>query len=528
MHSRTADMVLVNGNIITMNPKQTKAEAVAIKGDRLIAIGGNREILDLADENTRKIDLKGKTVLPGLIDSHVHGLALGKGLSQIDLRHVKSIEEIQEKIRGWAQKTEKGAWIIGRGWDQDKLLENRFPSRSDLDGAAPNHPVIIWRVCGHLGVVNSQAMRLAGIDKNTKPPQGGVIDRDSANGEPNGILRETSLHLVSRVLPKLNEEELMKFCLLACQEMVESGLTTVHWIISRSHSTSEMRALQQLDQQGRLPIRIYAILPVEHLDRFLKLSFSESASGMLKLRGVKILADGSLGARTAALKEPYTDAPSNNGILLYSRNQLRALVEEIVEESLQLVIHAIGDRTIETVLEVLENTMPDHRKTNQRHRIEHVSVLNPNLLKRMKRIGIIASVQPHFAVSDTWILKRLGKGRARWTYVLRSLFDEGIRVIGGSDAPVEPVSAIYGIHAAVAREAFPEECLTVDEALQIYTRDAAYGSFEENLKGSLEASKLADLIVVSQDPLGVAPELLKEITVETTILGGQVVFSQKA
>lgn len=528
MHSRIADLVLVNGNIITMNPKQMKAKAVAIKGDKFLAIGGNREVLDLADGNTRKIDLKGKTVLPGLIDSHVHGLALGEGLSQIDLRDVKSIEEIQKRIKGWVQKTEKGEWIIGRGWDQDKLLENRFPLRSDLDCVAPNHPVLIRRVCGHLGVVNSQAMRLAGIDKNTEPPQGGVIDRERANGEPNGILRETSLHLVSRILPKLSEEKLMKFSHLACQRMVERGLTTVHWIISRSHSTSEIRALQKLDRQNKLPIRIYAIMPVEHLDRFLKLSFSGSDSGMLKLGGIKILADGSLGARTAALQEPYTDAPTNKGILLYSRNQLRTLVEKIVQEGLQLVIHAIGDRTVETVLEVLKKALPEHPETSHRHRIEHVSVLNPELLKKMKKIGIIASVQPHFAVSDTWILKRLGKARARWTYVLRSLFDGGIKVIGGSDAPVEPVSPINGIHAAVAREAFPEECLTLDQALRIYTIDAAYGSFEENLKGSIEASKLADLIVVSQDPFRVAPERIKEVTVETTIVGGQIVYPQKA
>ncbi len=449
-------------------------------------------------------------------------------MSEINLRHVESIEQIQEKIRARAQKTAKGAWIVGRGWDQDKLSENRFPSRSDLDNATLDHPVIIWRVCGHLGVVNSQALRLARINKNTRPPPGGVIDRDSANGEPNGILRETSLHLVSRVLPKLNKEELMKFCLLACREMVERGLTTVHWIISRSHSTSELSALQQLDQQGKLPIRIYAILPVEHLDRFLKLSFSESTSGMLKLGGVKILADGSLGARTAALKEPYTDASSSKGILLYSRNQLRALLEEIVKEGLQLVIHAIGDRTIETVLEAFENASPEHSKADQRHRIEHVSVLNHDLLTRMKKLSIIASVQPHFAVSDTWISKRLGRARAKWTYALRSLFDAGIKVIGGSDAPVEPVSPLYGIYAAVAREAFPEECLTIDEALRIYTRDAAYGSFEENVKGSLEVNKLADLIVVSQDPFRVPPEQLKRIQVETTILSGQVVYSQEA
>jgi predicted amidohydrolase YtcJ len=528
MHLQMADLVLVNGNVVTMNPKQMKAEAVAIKGDTFIAIGGTSEILNLADGNTERIDLQGKTVLPGLIDSHVHGLALGKGLSEIDLRHVESIEQIQEKIRARAQKTAKGEWIVGRGWDQDKLSENRFPLRSDLDNATLDHPLIIWRVCGHLGVVNSQALRLARIDKNTRPPPGGVIDRDSANGEPNGILRETSLHLVSRVLPKLNKEELMKFCLMACREMVKKGLTTVHWIISRSHSTSELSALQQLDQQGKLPIRIYAILPVEHLDRFLKLSFSESPSGMLKLGGVKILADGSLGARTAALKESYTDSPSNKGILLYSRNQLRALVEEIAAESLQLVIHAIGDRTIETVLEAFENALPEHSKADQRHRIEHVSVLNRDLLTRMKKLSIIASVQPHFAVSDTWISKRLGRARAKWTYALRSLFDAGIKVIGGSDAPVEPVNPLYGIYAAVAREAFPEECLTIDEALRIYTRDAAYGSFEENVKGSLEANKLADLIVVSQDPFRVPPERLKQIQVETTILGGQVVYSQEA
>ncbi len=520
-----ADLVLLNGNIVTMNSKQPKAKAIAIKNDKFVAVGTDKQILAYAGKNTKKIDLKGKTVVPGFIDAHVHGASLGRVLSQINLRSVKSIREIQRKVKQKAEKTAESDWIIGRGWDQDKLAERRYPSRFDLDQAAPRHPVFLLRVCGHLGVVNSKAMRLAEITKHTKPPKGGRIDKDPETGEPNGVLRENALNLVANVLPRSGEEELTSICLLACQKMVEEGITTAHWIIS---SSSEFRVLQKLNSSNMLPMRIYALIPVDLLDNLIKLGLSTGfGSDKIRVGSVKILADGSLGARTAALKQPYNDASETEGMMLYSQNQLEKYVKKAHEANLQLAIHTIGDKTVEMVLKILEKELREVPKENHRHRLEHVSVLNPRLIKRMRKIGIVTSVQPHFVVSDFWVVDRLGKARARWTYAFKSLLKEGIIAMGSSDAPVEPVSPILGVFAAGARKTFPQEQLTVDEALRLYTVNAAYGSFEEDVKGSIEKSKLADLVVLSQDPYKTAPQHIKNIKVDMTVIGGNIVYTRK-
>jgi len=520
-----ADLVLINGNIITMNSKQPRAQAVAIREEKFVAIGDSQQILSYVGKDTEKIDLKGKTIVPGFVDSHVHGAALGRGLSQINLRGIKSIEDIKQKVKQWAKRTSKGEWIIGHGWDQDKLAEHRYPSRFDLDQAAPNHSVFLIRVCGHLGVVNSEAMRLAEIIKETRPPNGGYIDKDPKTGEPNGILRENALNLILDVLPESSQETLAKNCLLACQKMVKEGLTTAHWVIS---SAREMRALHQLNKQDMLPLRIYLLIPIECLDHLIELGLTTGfGDDKIKVGSVKILTDGSLGARTAALKQPYSDAPDAKGMLLYSQKQLEEFVEKAQKADLQLAIHAIGDKTIEVVLQILEKALGKTQKGKHRHRLEHVSVLNPRLIKKMKEISVVASVQPHFIVSDVWIIERLGKTRARWTYAFKSLLREGIVAIGGSDAPVEPVSPILGIYAAVARKMFPEEKLSMDEALRLYTINAAYGSFEEGFKGSIEKGKFADLVVLSHDPYKIASEKIREIKVERTIVGGKTVYTRK-
>jgi predicted amidohydrolase YtcJ len=520
-----ADLVLLNGNIVTMDSEQPKAQAVAIKNGKFVAVGADKQILSYVGKSTKKIDLKGKTVVPGFVDAHVHGASLGRVLSQINLRNVKSIREIQRKVKQQAEKTAEGKWIIGRGWDQDKLTERRYPSRFDLDQAAPRHPVFLLRVCGHLGVVNSKAMRLAEITKQTELPEGGCIDRAPETGEPNGVLRENALNLIYNVLPKSSEEDLTSTCLLACQKMVEEGITTAHWIIN---SASEFHVLQKMNSHNMLPMRIYVLIPVEILDNLIELGLSTGfGSDKIRVGSVKILADGSLGARTAALKQPYNDAPETEGMMLYSQNQLEKFVQKAHEADLQLAIHVIGDKTVEMVLKVLEKELRKAPKENHRHRLEHVSVLNPRLIKKIKEIDIVASVQPHFVVSDFWVVDRLGQARAKWAYAFKSLLKEGIVAMGGSDAPVEPVSPILGIFAAAARKTFPQERLTVDEALRLYTVNAAYGSFEEDVKGSIEKDKFADLVVLSRDLYKTAPQQIKDIKVEMTIVGGNIVYTRK-
>lgn len=518
------DLILINGNIITMHPKQPTAQAVAIRHGRFAAVGTNQQILSHAGEKTKKVDLKGKTVVPGFIDAHVHGASLGQVLSQINLRDAKSIKQIQLRVRQRATEIPEGQWILGRGWDQDRLRERRHPSRFDLDQAAPSHPVLLLRVCGHIGSINSEAMKEAGIFRQTKPPKGGLIDKDSKTGEPNGVLRENALKLVFDVLPETTPEEVTDTCLRACKTMVEKGITSAHWIINNS---AELQTLQQLDNKNLLPLRIYAVIPIELLDNLVALGLSTRFGGeKIRIGSVKILVDGSLGARTAALKKPYEDAPKTKGMLLYSQNKLEMLVEKAHRSNLQLAIHTIGDRTTEIVLEILEKVLEKTPKENHRHRLEHVSVMNQRLLDKMGRLKVIASVQPHFIISDFWITDRLGTSRARWTYALKSLNRETI-MIGGSDAPVEPVSPILGIFAAVARQTAHEERLTIDQALRCYTINAAYGSFEEDIKGSIEKDKLADLIVLSKDPFKTAPEQIKQIQVEMTIISGAIVYASR-
>jgi len=306
-----ADLVLVNGNIITMNSKRLKVQAVAIKSGKFVAVGSNKQMLSYVGENTKKVDLAGKTVVPGFIDAHVHGASLGRVISQINLRNTKSLKEIQRKVEQRVKSAQRGEWIVGRGWDQDKLAERRYPSRFDLDQVAPDNPVFLLRVCGHLGVANSRAMKLAGITKHTKPPEGGCIDRDPETGEPTGILRENALNLIYDILPEPSEKNLTDTCLLACQRMVEEGITTAHWIIS---SVDELRVLQDLKKRDRLPLRVYILIPVEYLDYLVELGLSTGfGDDRVKIGSVKILADGSLGARTAALKHPYNDASNTRG-----------------------------------------------------------------------------------------------------------------------------------------------------------------------------------------------------------------------
>ncbi|MGB9135499.1 MAG: amidohydrolase [Candidatus Bathyarchaeia archaeon] len=519
-----ADLVLINGNIVTMNPGQPKAHAAAIRDGRLVAVGTNTQVLAYADKSTQKMDLKGKTVIPGFIDTHVHGASLGRSLSHISLRGAKSIEEIKEKVRQRAKETPEGKWIRGGGWDQDRLVEHRYPTRLDLDQASPDHPVLLTRVCGHLAVVNSEALKQAGITKGTEAPKGGCIDRDSS-GLPNGVLRENALDLIFSVLPKPSDEDVANTCLLACQVMVGEGITTAHWIVG---SASELRALQMLRESNMLPLRVYVLIPVECLDNLAELGLSTGfGDDRLRVGSIKILLDGSLGGRTAALKHPYNDAPNTSGMLLYSMRQLEKFVAKAHEADLQLAIHAIGDKAVETALKALEKAVRKAPKEDNRHRLEHASVLNPKLIRMMRDIGVVASVQPHFIVSDFWMTNRLGKARTRWTYAFKSLIKAGVKVIAGSDAPVEPVSPILGVYASVARKTNCQEKLTIDEALKLYTVNAAYSSFEEGLKGSIEVGKLADLVVLSRDPYKTATEKLRDVKVGMTIVGGTVVYARK-
>ncbi len=518
------ELVLFNGKVITMNPSQPRAQAVAVRNGEILAVGLDKEIKPLVGKKTRTIDLKGRTVLPGFIDTHIHVAGLGRSLTPINLRAADSIEELQKRLEEQVQKVPKGRWITGRGWDQERFAERRYPARWNLDESSPDNPVVFTRVCGHICVANSKALEMANITRQTVPPPWGQIDKDAETGEPTGILRENAMNLVLDLVPPPNEEELVQACGSACRKAAEAGLTSVHWIIN---SVDEIRAIKELRRRGKLFVRVYILVPGELLEQVTGLGlYTGFGDDFVRIGSLKVFANGSLGARTAALREPYCDEPATKGLMHYSQEELDALVLKAHMAGLQLAMHAIGDKAVDMVLTALENALMEAPRGDHRHRIEHASVLNEDLINRMKRVNVIASVQPHFFVSDFWVADRVGVKRARWVHPFGTLINEGITVTGGSDYPVEPMNPLLGIWAAVARGAFPEEQLTVNEAVRLYTIRAAFASFEEDRKGSIERGKLADLVILSQDPHEVFPETIKDIEVEMTILGGKIVYAR--
>ena len=520
-----ADLALMGGNVLTMNPSQPYAEAIAIKDDRIVKVGTNEAISRWIGKNTKGISLNGKTVVPGFIDTHIHVADFGRFLTWLDLCDVKSIKEMQNSLRKRTQKTVRGKWIIGRGWDQNCFAEKRLPTRADLDEASPDNPAILYHQREQMCVVNSRALELAGITKQTNAPQGGTADKNEDTAELTGILRDDATNLVWKVIPEPNEEELVEAAGLACEKIVEVGVTSVHWMVL---SSVEVSIIQKLQAQNRLPLRVYVIIPANLLDSVLGSRLhKDSAGNAIRVGGSVIFADGYLAARTAALFQPYNDSPATSGSLLCTQEELNASAVKIHEANLQLVIHAMGDKAVSAALTTIEETSMEAPTGDFRNRIEQAAVLNEGLLRRMKKQKVIVSVQPRVIESEfsVWsATDHLGYERARRLYPLKTLLKEGIRVIGGSDCPMEPLSPLLGIQVAVAREFFPEERITVDDALRLYTVNAAYASSEENIKGSIEAGKLADITVLSHDPHAVPPSEIGDIKVEMTIVGGRVVY----
>jgi len=522
-----ADLVLMDGNVITMDSSQPSAEAIAVKKDRIVKVGTNEEISRWIGKNTKIINLQGRTVVPGLIDSHIHVGDFGKFLMWIDLKDVTSVEEMQRRIRKRAQKIPKGRWIIGHGWDQNSFVEKRYPNFRDLNEASPDNPVILYHQCGRVCVVNSKALELADVTNKTKAPPDGKIEKDAETGEPTGILRENATDLVWKTIPEPSEEEIMEAASLACKKIVEAGVTSIHWIVA---SSTEVQIIQKLRAENKLPLRVYTIIPANILDQINGLeSLLGSGDNTDRNLGVKVFVDGSLAARTAALREPYIDDPATKGQLLYSQGELNALVVKAHKAKFRLVMHAMGDQAIDMTLTAIEKALLEAPRKNHRYRIEHASVLNKELIQRIKELGMIVSIQPKCVISEfsVWsAVDRLGSERARWLYPLKTLINEGIRVTGGSDCPMEPLNPLQGIQAAVERQFFPEEQITVDEALRMYTVNAAYASFEEKIKGSIEEGKLADVTVLSGDPRKTPASKIGEINVKMTIVGGKVVYQE--
>lgn len=523
-------IIFVNGNVITLDPSKPRAGAIAIRDNKIIDVGTDKKMISVAGKNAKVIDLKGRTVLPGFADSHIHLIEYGLILSStiLDIRETRSIDEIKEIVRKRTRKKPKGSWITGHGWDTTSLAERRPPNRWDLDEVAPNNPVMITDAGWHVCSVNSLALKLANIGKGTESPPGGKIDKDPDTGEPTGVLRETAATRIEELIT-YTDEELITALSYALNEAVRLGLTSVH---CAHESAQHIRVFQKLLMRDELPLRVYLMISPSLLPHLLGLGlYTGFGNPKLKIGAIKILLDGTIERRTAALTQPYEGEPDNLGLLWLSEKELYDIVSQAHKAGFQLAIHAIGDRAIHVALDSIERVLKEKPKIDHRHRIEHASMLDEELVSRMRNLGVIASVQPVFiGPNNDWMLESLGYKRAtELCERYRTLLDAGIKVTAGSDLPADStMNPLLGIQSAVTRHGFAlAESITVKQALPLYTINSAYASFEEKLRGSTEVGKLADLVVLSDDPLAIPTDRIGDIKVDMTIVDGEVVYTRE-
>lgn len=533
-----ANLLLRNGKIVTMDNDGRAVQALAVRDGKILAVGSDDELADCAGERTTVIDLKGGTVLPGLIDVHTHAIDWSKGIlrNELDASYpkVQSISDILEAIRGRAAAAQPGQWIVGFGWDDKKLNEQRYILRGDLDAAAPRNPVYLWHISGHLSVANSQALALAKITRETPDPEGGVIERDS-NGEPTGILLDNAMGLVARLLPADPPDLPKRAAGLVSEVALSVGLTTIHdiWV-----SPEDMRGYQDALQEGLLKVRVQMVPGVRNVEDAKKLAAQGLHTGFgndrLKLGAVKLFADGGMGARTIAIYDPPVEnEPGNYGLLIWKSEDLLEAHKILSRAAWQIVTHAIGERAMDQVLDSYEAVAKELSPQDPRFRIAHGGISTPAIQKRLREQSVIVDGNPPFAYwIGSWFLK-YGPERVRWSYPGKSYFDNGIIAGAGSDVGVTPISPWWGIWAGVVRREMasgevlaPEERLTVPQVFQLYTRNGAYIGFEEDKKGSLEAGKLADFIVVDRDVLTIPVDELKDVQVLMTFVGGQLVYDK--
>jgi predicted amidohydrolase YtcJ len=528
------NLVLYNGNIHTMDAARPRARAMAIAGSRILALGDDTAMKALLGPNGTAVDLRGHTVVPGFTDSHLHFMHYGLSLIEIDLMAVPTLDEALARVAARAEKTPAGQWLTGRGWDHSLWAGGDFPSRYDLDRVAPDHPVWLGRKCGHVGWANSRALDLAGIDASTPDPPGGAIDHDPATGQPTGILKETAMDLFSRLFQDPSPEEGAKAIKAAMANAHGAGLVGVHTM----EGAAAFRAFQKLRADGQLNLRVLMQIPEENLDAAIQAGLQSGfGDERLRIGGVKVFADGALGARTAHMLEPFEGEPDNYGIAVSDAGHLREVVGKASRAGIAAFVHAIGDRANREVLDAVEASRRAGEGLHLRHRIEHVQLLHPADIPRLAPLGVIASMQPIHATQDMLLADALWGKRSAGAYAWRSLLDAGAALAFGSDSPVEDLDVLTGIHAAVTRRRadgspgpegwYPAERLTATEAVYAYTAGAAYASGEEAIKGSLAPGKLADLAVLSRDILAIEPMAILETEVVATLFDGKFVYREE-
>jgi predicted amidohydrolase YtcJ len=537
-----ATLVLLNGRIWTENPRQPEAEAIAIEGNRILQVGSSQAMRQLAGPDCKIVDLGGRRVVPGFNDSHVHFIAGGDYLIGVHLDGADSVEEFRRRIGDYARNLPKGVWIRNGNWDHQRWTPPILPTHQMIDAVTPDNPVFVWRSDGHMALANAAAMKLAGLDRNTPDVPGGVIVRD-AQGNPTGLLKDEATSIVEHLIPFPPESEIDTALEAAMQEAASHGVTSVQNLCDAptdQFSAKKFRELEKFARAGKLRVRIYNANPLRDWNALATAGVQAAfGSPMLRMGNLKSFADGALGSETAWMDAPFSDKPGYSGLSSSDLADSVGYYDSIRgadKAGLQITIHAIGDRAIHTVLDLFERAERENGPADRRFRIEHVQHLRPDDAGRFATLGVIASMQPYHAIDDgRWAEQELGPVRIQSSYAWRLLLDHGAVLAFGSDWPVAPLDPLLGIYAAATRRTLdgkhpegwvPQQRITVAEAVHAYTVGSAYAEHQEQVKGSLEPGKLADLVVLTEDIFHIPAADLDKVRVYTTVFDGAVIYQQ--
>ena len=533
-----ADLIIQNARIWTVNPAQPEAEAVAVLGDRIVAVGSSPQVDAWRGPHTRVVDAAGKRLLPGFNDAHVHFADGGAQLDNVQLNDATSAQEFARRIRERAAKTAKGEWLLGGDWDETKWNPAELPTKELIDASTPETPVAVGRYDGHMVLANSLALKLAGITAQTPDPAGGVIVRDR-QGSPTGALKDAAQDLLFKAVPPPSHDQRRHAIERALEHAASLGVTSVQHM---DPDPADIAIYSELLEEGKLTTRIYAAPLITQVDDQLKIGIRRAFGGpYLRIGGVKAFADGSLGSGTAYFFEPFSDQPGNRGLLSDEMHPISLMRDRMMRADaagLQLCTHAIGDAGISAILDIYAEIEKEHGSRDRRWRIEHAQHMAAKDFDRFAQLHVIASVQPYHAIDDgRWAESRIGHDRASRTYAFRTFLDHGVRLALGTDWDVAPLNPMLTLYAATTRATldgknpkgwFPEQKLTIKEAIEAYTMGSAYAEFQENEKGSITAGKLADMVLLSDDVLNIDPVKIRDVKVLKTWVGGKLTYDAGA
>ena len=532
--AQTMRKAFINGKVYTVNDKQPLAEAVVTEGNKIIFVGSNVEAQKFIDTSTEVIDLNGKLMLPGFIDNHVHFITGGFYLLGIDLRPANSTAEFKSILKEYAAK-HPGKWITGGYWNHENWEVKDLPTKEMIDEVVPDQPVFVERLDGHMGVANSFALKLAGITKDTETPEGGLIVKDPLTGEPTGVLKDNAMNLIYKIIPEPTDDENYEALLAALEEAKRLGITSVHDITF----PDALKAFERARAEEKLTCRIYTRWPIADynylVEKNIKAGYGDE---LIKMGSLKAFADGSLGSSTAWFFEKYNQDTTTFGLPMdiITDGSMEKWCLDADKNGLQLSVHAIGDRANSYMLDLFEKIEKTNPKWDRRFRIEHAQHVRFQDIPRFAELGVIASVQPYHCIDDgVWAEKRIGPERIKYTYPFKSFLEAGVKLCFGTDWYVAPLNPLLGLYAAVTRRTLddknpdgwiPEQKISIEDAIKCYTINSAYAAFEENIKGSIEVGKLADLIVLSDDILTIDPVEIKDAKVVMTIFDGKVIYKK--